>query len=35
MPPAVRNLMGDDSFDDFVDIYLYGLLAAPATGSDG
>ena len=35
MPPAVRSLMGDDSFDDFVDIYLHGILAAPGAGSDG
>lgn len=35
MPPAVRDLMGDDSFDDFVDIYLHGILAAPGAGSEG
>ena len=35
MPPAVRTLMGDDSFDDFVDIYLHGILAAPENGGDG
>lgn len=35
MPPAVRTIMGDDSFDDFVDIYLHGILAAPENGGDG
>ena len=34
MPPAVRSLMGDASFDDFVDIYLHGILAAPGAGSE-
>ncbi|MBW7885380.1 MAG: TetR/AcrR family transcriptional regulator [Caldilineaceae bacterium] len=29
MPPAARRAMGRDALEDFVDIYLYGILAGP------
>ena len=35
MPPAVRSLMSDDSFDAFVDIYLHGILAERGAQGEG
>ncbi len=35
MPPAVRAMMGSDTLDAFIDIYLHGVLAAERASGEG